>query len=159
MRTIITLGTALACALSVAATSVAQPTPPTPEEQAAAAVATRQSVFKLLSWNMAPFAGMMRGQTPFDAALIKTRAVNIAGLAPMIPDLFATDTSAFELETRALDNIWTNKADFDSHPGELVEAANALGAAADSGDEAAIRAAIQGVGAVCSSCHDDYRQE
>jgi cytochrome c556 len=156
MRTIITLGTALACAL-VATAAVAQPAPPTPEEQAAQAIALRQSVYKLLGWNMDPLSGMLRGTVPFDSAKVGAAAANIAGLAPMIPDLFVTDTSGFEVETAALDSIWTNKADFDAKAVELTEAAQAVVAAAGAGDDAATRAAVITMGRVCGSCHDDFR--
>jgi cytochrome c556 len=122
-------------------------------------VATRQSVFKLLSWNMGPLGGMVRGAAPFDAAVVSNNATNMANLAPMIPALFASDTHEFELETRALDGIWTSKDAFDAKAAELAAAATAVAAAADSGDEAATRAAIGAMGQVCGSCHDNYRAE
>ena len=157
MRTIVKAGTALACAL-VATAAVAQPTPPTPEQQAANAAELRQSVFKLLGWNMDPLAAMLRGQAPFDSAKVATAGANIAGLAPMIPDVFAQDTHEFDVETLALDSIWTNKSDFDAKAGELAEEANAMATAAAAGDDGATRAAIAAVGQVCGSCHDDFRE-
>ena len=49
-----------------------------PEEQAAAAVGTRQAVFKLLAFNMGPLQGMARGgdyDAPFYMALQESRAL------------------------------------------------------------------------------------
>lgn len=146
----------LAGALAVTAIAVAQPAPPTPEQQAANAVSTRQAVFKLISWNMGPMGGMLR-TAPYDAAVVRTNAQNIANLAPMIPGLFASDTTAFDVETRAADAVWTSKDDFDAKAAALIEAANAVVAAAD--DEAAAKAAIGALGGACGSCHDTYRPD
>jgi cytochrome c556 len=149
------LGLAAAAAATTAV--VAQPAPPTPEQQAANATVTRQAVFKLLGWNMDPMAGMLRGTVEFDAAVVQTNAHNIAGLAPMIPDLFANDTREFDVETKAQDRIWTSKADFDMKAAALAEAATAAAEAAAGGDAAATRAAIGRIGQACGSCHDDFR--
>ncbi len=75
----------------------------------------------------------------------------------MIPDLFAQDTSEFDIETAALDSIWSNKDDFDSKAAELEAAAGAVIEAAGAGDDGATRAAIGRMGQVCGSCHDDFR--
>ena len=104
---------------------------------------------------------MLRGNTEFNADVVKKNAANIAGLAPMIPALFANDTREFDVETRALDTIWTNKADFDSHAQQLVDAANAVVAAAEAGgDAAALRPLIGAMGGqACGGCHDAYRAD
>ena len=60
---------------------------PTPEEQAASAVASRQAVFKLLSFSNAPLGGMARGGA-YDADAAKLAAERVAMLADMIPALF-----------------------------------------------------------------------
>jgi cytochrome c556 len=149
------MGTALAAL--VAASAGAQPAPPTPEQLAQRAAELRQSVFKLQGWNMDPLAGMLRGTVPFDAAVIEANATNIVNLSLMIPPVFVDDTTAFEVETVALDRIWTSKSEFEAKAAALTEAANALVAAAGAGNDAATRAAIAGVGQACGSCHDDFR--
>lgn len=160
MKNLVKMGMiGLAGALAAAAIAAAQPAPPTPEQQAASATETRQAVFLLLGWNMDPLTGMLRNTTPFDAAVVKNSASNIAALAPMIPGLFANDTREFDVETRALDSIWAGKDGFDAKAGELVTAAEAVVTAADGGDEAAIRAAVVAMGRTCGSCHDDYRAD
>lgn len=147
---------ALACAFA-AGTAIAQDGP-TPEEQAQSAIETRQAVFKLLGWNMGPLGGMLRGNVDFDAAVVETNMSRIASLGPMIPDLFASDTSEFDsLETEALDNIWTNMDDFADKASALVDAANAAVETAAGGDDRATRQAIAAVGQACGSCHDDFR--
>jgi cytochrome c556 len=150
------VGIALACALA-AAPAVAQPAPPTPEQQAQTAVDRRQSAFKLLGWNMDPLAGMLRGNVPFDAALVQANATNVANLSLMIAPLFESDTSAFDLETAALDRIWGSADEFAGKATALNEAATALVEAAGAGDDGATRAAIGRMGQACGSCHDDFR--
>ena len=69
---------------------------PTPEQQATAAVETRKAVFKLLRFNLIPLVGMAQG-APFDAELAERNGRRIAALAPMIPDVLAHDTRAFDV--------------------------------------------------------------
>jgi cytochrome c556 len=157
MKTIIAAGAALACA--IAAVAVAQPAPPTPEQQAARSVDLRKSSMKLIGFSFGPMRGFMQGNAAFDAAAFQTGAERLAVLGGMVPALFASDTSAFEVETTALDSIWTSKADFDMKAAGLVAAAEAVGAAAASGDEAAARDAVMGLGQACAACHDDFRSE
>jgi cytochrome c556 len=151
-------GLAAACTLA-ALSAAAQQAPPTPEQQAQSAIEVRQSVFTLMGWNMDPLAAMARNRIPFDAAAAKTRAARIEQLAAMITDSFQPDTRKFKGETKALPNIWDSKDTFNGKAGELVKAAQALSAAAASGDKAATLKAIGGVGRACGSCHDDFREE
>jgi len=130
---------------------------PTPAQMAAAATETRQSVFKLLYFNLIPIAGMARG-APFDAELAEKNARNIAALAPMIPDLFsAMDTRDFDVETEALDVIWENPSEFAAKAQALLEGANNFAEVASGGDMAATLGAFRGLGGGCGNCHDDFR--
>jgi cytochrome c556 len=123
-------------------------------------VKLRQGAMRLLSFANGPVGGMLRGTVPFDAAAAKQAADRVAVIAPMLPGVFATDTSAASgVETEALPAIWTNKADFDMKAANLLAAAQALSAAAATGDQAATMAAAGPVGQACGSCHDDYRAE
>src|SRR5687767_3397010 len=76
----------------VSLNAVAAPAP-TPEEQAAAAVGTRQAVFKLLAYSNGVLGGMARG-APYDAAAAVLATERVEMLANMIPALFASDTTA-----------------------------------------------------------------
>ena len=130
---------------------------PTPAQIAAAAAETRQSVFKLLLFNLVPIAGMARG-APFDAAVAEKNARNIAALAPMIPDLFsAVDTRDFDVETEALDVIWENPTEFAAKAQALMEAAGTFADVAACGDRAATLGAFRALGGGCGNCHDDFR--
>jgi cytochrome c556 len=63
-----------------------------------------------------------------------------------------------DVETRALDAVWADKADFDTKAAALVEAANATAAAAATGDQTATMAALGAMGQSCGGCHDTYRE-
>ncbi len=130
---------------------------PTPAQMAVAAAETRQSVFKLLLFNLFPIAGMAQG-APFDAELAEKNARNIAVLAPMIPDLFAAmDTRDFDVETEALDVIWEDPSEFAAKAQALLEGANTFAEVAAGGDMAATLGAFRGLGGSCGNCHDDFR--
>jgi cytochrome c556 len=131
---------------------------PSPEEQAAANVANRQAVFKLLAVNNGVLGGMARG-APYDAAAAKLAVERIQVLAGMIPELFAADTTSFSgLETRAATTIWANKADFDKMAQDLVDGANAMMGVLNGSATPDVRGAFgPNVGTKCGACHDRFR--
>jgi cytochrome c556 len=132
--------------------------PPTPEQIAASSTATRQAVFKLLSFNMAPINGMARNTVEFDAALAERNALRVAALAPMIAEVFAiNDTRNFPVTTEALPIIWDNMDDFTAKGAALEEAARTFAAVAAGGDRAATIGAIRAFGSTCGNCHREYR--
>ena len=149
---------ALALATTVIFTATAQDdAPPTPAELAAASTETRQAVFKLLGFNMAPISGMARG-AEFDAAVAERSARRIAALAPMIPEVFAArDTREFAVETEALPIIWDNMMDFNQKSMDLQAAANTFAEVAAGGDRNTTIAAIRAFGSTCGNCHREYR--
>lgn len=148
---------AIAMASAVMYSASAQEAP-TPEQQAASATATRQAVFKLLAFNMAPINGMARNTVEFDAALAERNALRVAALAPMIPELFAAnDTRNFSVSTEALPIIWDNLDDFRAKAAALEEAANTFAALAAGGDRNATIAGIRAFGSTCGNCHREYR--
>ena len=151
------LVTALAMLVSGTLFTASAQDGPTPAQRAAGATETRQSVFKLLLFNLLPIAGMAQG-APFNAELAEKNAHNIAALAPMIPDLFAAmDTRDFDVETEALDVIWENPAEFAAKAQALLEGANTFAEVAAGGDMAATLGAFRGLGGSCGNCHDDFR--
>ena len=139
--------------------SVMAAAPMSPEEQAAADVATRQAVFKLLAFNNGIVGAMARPGGTFDAAAAKTALERVEMLSTMIPEVFAKDTRAFKgPKTAASDTIWDNKADLAKLAGDLgaaAKAAQATLAAKPSADGAKEIAAA--VGPKCGACHDRFR--
>jgi len=162
MKTLMKKGIIAGVAIAAVVASASVPSlaqAPSPEDRAKTAVDTRQSVFKLLGWNMGPLGGMLRNQVPFDAATAKTAGENMSALGKMIPALFEMDTREFDVKTEALDGIWGAKGDFDKKAMALVTAADNLVKVADSGNEGAVKGAMAQVGKACGSCHDDFRMD
>ena len=142
-------------AFSMAFTSYAQDM--TPEEQAAAAVDQRQSLFKTIRYNLGPIAGMAQG-APFDAEIAERNARRIAVMATMIPEMLAVDTSNFDnIETTALDSIWDNQDDIAAKAQALIDNANAFADTAATGEMGATLGAFRAFGGSCGNCHDTYR--
>ena len=129
-----------------------------PEEQAQAAVESRQAVFKLLAFSMGPLQGMARGGD-FDEAVAVQALERIQTLAPMIPELFANDTTAYDFETSALNGIWSDMDGFASAAMDLSAGAEAAMGIITSEGAGGVRQAIQQVGPTCGACHDAYRAE
>ncbi len=126
------------------------------DEDAAAAVKRRQSVFQMLSFANGPLGQMARGGD-FDAEAASLAADRVAMLAPMIPDLFMADTRSNGLETRAADTIWDNQADFAQLAQDLVDGAMAAKEILASQGAAGVREAVGQIGPKCGACHDRFR--
>jgi len=139
--------------LALASATFAQLSP----DEAEQARATRMAVFRLLSHNMEPIAGMARGRVPFDAELAERNARNVAALSQLIPDLFVADTRDAGIYTRAKDFIWDNWDSFVAHSEELTRNANLMAEAAASGDQSALSQAMRRTGPACGACHDLFR--
>ena len=133
LKQIVGIGLVVISASGVISVS-AQQAEPTPEELAAQAADTRQSLFKLLRYNLNMISGMARGTVAFDAAVAERNANRIAELAPMIPELFAADTRAYNIETEALPIIWDRMDEFTEKANNLVNAANTFAATARGGE-------------------------
>lgn len=61
------------------------------------------------------------------------------------------------LKTLAKPEIWTKPAEFRAAKASFIRAADALQAAAASGNANAIRGAFRQVGGTCKGCHDPFR--
>jgi len=156
-KKLIATGLVIAAAGAVFSAS-AQQQEPTPEQLASSATETRQSVFKLLSYNMSAISGMARGTVEFDATIAERNANRIAALAPMIPELFAArDTREFDVETEALPLIWDSMEEFNQKAVNLANAAGTFAEVARGGDRAATIAAVRAFGGTCGNCHETFR--
>lgn len=127
------------------------------DEDAAAAVKRRQSIFQILSYANGPLGQMARG-ADYDADAAKLAAERVAMLAPMIPGLFAAaDTRANGVSTRAADTIWDNQDDFAQLAQDLVDGANAALGILESQGASGVRQAVGQIGPKCGACHDRFR--
>jgi cytochrome c556 len=128
------------------------------DEDAAAAVKRRQSVFQLLAFSNGPLGEMARGGE-YNAEAAILAAERVAMLAPMIPVVFAmADTrSSSGLTTRASDTIWDNQADLAQLAMDLEAGANAALEILQSQGAAGVRQAVGQIGPKCGACHDRFR--
>lgn len=154
MKRIAFTGAALLSSLLAFNVMAAQPSP---EEQAAANVANRQAVFKLLAVANGTLGGMARGGE-YNAEAAKEAVTRIQVLAGMIPELFAADTRSFSVNSRSATTIWDNKADFDKMAQDLVTGANAMMDVLNGSATPDIRATFgANIGQKCGACHDRFR--
>ena len=131
----------------------------TSERHAAAATQYRQALFQLVRSNMAPLGGMAKGAIPFDESVMKTNAVRLEQLADMMSDYLVTDTSKFDVETSAKDEMWEDFSDVEAKIEAMRAAAQNLASVVEAGDTDGYRAAIGKVGGSCKSCHDAYKAD
>ena len=160
MKRVVKLSLLAMCSTVAVSAAFAQPPARSPEQEAQAAVDTRQGLQKVMGFEMAPLGAMLKNKQPFDAAVIAKSATNIANLGAMQPEIFANDTRKFNLKTKAREGIWTNKSDFDAKSSDLVKAAREAAMVAQSGgDKDAMKKALLGIGKGCAGCHDNFRDK
>ena len=147
-----------ACVLILATNSVMADTAKS-AKHAQKATDLRQSVYTLLGANMGTLGGMAKGKIPFNAKVVERNATRINQLSLMVADYTRTDTSAFEVKTEALPKVWAERVKFEKRIKDLTLASAKLIKASKSGDEAAIKGAIGGVGKTCGGCHDNFKKE
>lgn len=162
MRSLVKLGIkAVAASLLpviVISASVAQGAAVSPERQAQRAVELRQSLFRMISYGYTPLGDMLKNRIPFDAEAARRSSALLVVLAPIIGNVFKSDTRQFEVKTWAREEIWTRQADFQAKTDSFVKAAGSLAEAVKGGDQKVILQAAAAVGRTCSACHDQFTQ-
>jgi cytochrome c556 len=95
-----------------------------------------------------------------DLAKIRESAARINGFAPQVRDWFPAGSGPQDsVDTDALATIWEQPDEFQKAAARLVDAAATLNTAAQSGDLAAVRGAVPGLGGACKNCHDRFREK
>lgn len=125
-------------------------------EDAQTAYEQRQGVFQVMAFSNGPLGQMARG-AEFDQEAAIQGTERVIMLAKMIPEVFATNTTGHDLETRALDSIWTSQADFNQLAMDLVEGAEAALEILETQGASGVRPAIAQIGPKCGACHDRFR--
>jgi cytochrome c556 len=74
-----------------------------------------------------------------------------------VPGMFPKGSEAGH-KTRALSEIWSEKAGFDKDAGAFAQAADKLAAAAEANDKAGFAAQFQATGRACGACHKSFRR-
>ena len=140
---------------AVAGVAIAQALSPAKPEDA---VRYRQSVMFLMGQHVGPLAAMVRGDRPFDQATFVTHATMVDTLAKLPYDAFYVP-GADQGKHRAKPEVFKEKDQLMAKAKTFQEAAGKMVAAANGGDQAAIKASFGAVGSACKSCHDSYRMQ
>jgi cytochrome c556 len=120
-------------------------------------VKQRQSAMTLIGKYWGPIAGMASGKvSPYNADVISRNATYLENLAQMPWDGFH-DSTKDEKNTKALPEIWSQKAKFDDLAQRLQTETAKLGEMARKKDEAGVKQQYAAVGKVCGGCHESFR--
>jgi cytochrome c556 len=150
-KTLVAAGIAIAVG-SLAGTALAQVKPEVLVKQ-------RQAVMTLQGKYFGPIAGMASGKvTPYNADVVARSATYLENLAQMAWDGFHENTKG-EKNTKALPEIWSQKAKFDELSQRLQAETMKLGQVARAKDEAGVKQQYAAVGKVCGACHENFRQK
>src|SRR5919109_1394532 len=129
-KSLLTAAVALALG-GLAGTAAAQPKPDVLVKQ-------RQSAMTLIGKYWGPIAGMASGKvSPYNADVISRNATYLENLAQMLWDGFHESTKGEK--SRALPEIWTQKAKFDELSQRLQSETAKLGELARAKDEAGVK--------------------
>ena len=118
-------------------------------------VKQRQSAMSLIGWYFGPIGAMMRGDRPFDAAVVARNAGYLEVLSKMPAEGFHPSTK--DEKTRARPEVWADKPKFDKAMENMQAELAKFHQVAKGGDQGAIKAQFGAVGKSCAACHDDYR--
>jgi len=119
-------------------------------------VKQRQSAMTLIGKYWGPIAGMASGKvSPYNADVISRNATYLENLAQMPWDGFHDSTK--DEKSRALPEIWSQKAKFDELAQRLQTETQKLGEVARKKDEAGVKTQYAAVGKVCGACHEGFR--
>ena len=120
-------------------------------------VTARVANFKVMGRSMKAIGEQLRSPAP-DIAIIRASADALAGAAPKVTPFFPRGTGPESgVRTHALPVIWAKPAEFGAASAKLVNGANALQAAARSGNLDQVKAAMPAVGGACKGCHDQFK--
>jgi cytochrome c556 len=120
-----------------------------------AAIGQRQQILKTFGGALKEPGAMMKGEKPFDLAVVQASLKVLSENAPKLKPLFPDDSKTGG-DTAALPAIWEKNADFMGRFDKL--AADATAAATAIKDEASFKAEWPKIGANCGGCHKEYKK-
>jgi cytochrome c556 len=119
-------------------------------------VKQRQSAMTLIGKYWGPIAGMASGKvSPYNADVVSRNATYLENLAQMPWDGFHDSTKGEK--SRALPEVWSQKAKFDDLAQRLQTETAKLGELARAKNEAGVKQQFAAVGKVCGACHEGFR--
>jgi cytochrome c556 len=130
-----------------------------PATNPAEVIKAREAHYKEIGKAMKGIGDELKKSAP-DVKVIQANAATIDRLAPQVPGWFPAGTgpeSGVKTEARA--EIWSKPQDFSAAAANFATAAKQFNATAQTGDLAAIGAAMKQLGGSCKGCHDKFRNE
>ncbi len=128
------------------------------------AIRARQSLMRVIGMNFGPIGRMASGDAPMDKAVFQANAARIEAIWAMNPAQYFVKGSDRPVAgskvatfTDAKPEIWSQPDKFKASVERATKNVTALGQAARSGDEAAMKAAVGELAKSCKACHDDFR--
>jgi len=119
------------------------------------AIKYRKNALFVMQQNFGRVAAMAGGKAPFDAK-VAAESATVAEFTAKLPwEGFGPGTD--KGDTKAKPEIWAEKAKFDDYAHKLQAEMAKLSVAAKSGSLDNIKVAVNAVGGICKSCHDDFR--
>lgn len=130
------------------------------------AIRARQSLMRVIAMNFGPLGKMASGDAPMDKAVFQANAARIEAIWAMNPAQYFVKGSDKPVPgsrvatfTDAMPEVWSQPEKFKATVERATKSVTALGQAARSGDEAAMKAAVGELAKSCKACHDDFRKD
>jgi cytochrome c556 len=120
-----------------------------------AAIKARKETMEQVGKSIGALAAIAKKEAPFDAAVVKKNAENIANLLQESASMFPEGSDKGAAETWAKAEIWSDPDGFKKALKQGHAAAVEMAAVTD---EAAFGPALGKLGNGCKSCHDKYRR-
>jgi cytochrome c556 len=122
---------------------------------AAGPIEDRQAAMKQNGKMMGVLVPMLKGEKPYDAAVVKEAAATMAEDFKKAAASFPEGSDKGPPETYAKPEIWSDPEGFKAAFEKAVAAVDTL---AMSTDEASFKAALPAVGSSCGGCHEKFRR-
>ncbi len=143
-----------ALALAVAAIALAKPAS-AQFAKSEDAVRYRRSAFFVMQQNFTRVAEMAGGKVPFDAKVAAESAAAADFVAKLPWAAFGEGTD--KGDTKALPEIWIDKAKFQDYAAKMQAEMSKLNTSAQIGNLDSIKGAVGATSKVCKTCHDAFR--
>ena len=150
-KTLLTI--ALTTAVAFTASAHGDKQDKSPEGQAAK---YRHNVFGMIGYHFGPMGDMIKGKSDYDKDTFSKNADALASLAVLAANGFEVEGVA--KGSRAKKKIWDKYEDFQARQQALIDHAEQLLAATDTGDKKQLKSAFKTLSKDCKGCHMRYRQ-
>ena len=122
------------------------------------AVKYRQSALFVMSQHFGRIGAMVNGKAPYEAKAAIENAEVVDQMARLPWAGFVPGSDKLP-NTKAKAEVWTEQARFKEHNEKLLSETPRLVAAAKTNNLDNLKTTFQSTGAVCKSCHDDFRNK